>query len=219
VTTAKLEPSHSKKRLLIIAGVCGILCPIVLTILTTFALFYAPVAFSLTQNWPCDLTGMGYMYFWDVSRPVVASSITEILSRSSYIVGGILAIIFSIGLFYDDATPSHRLGAVFALVGAGAISVAGIFPEPMGLIHWVPGYASALLFPIAMLLIGGAHIDASHKRLGGLSITLAIVALAGASLTIYGRAAAELTSWIMIEVWLIVVGVRMMWHGSHQMSK
>ena len=195
----KSESTRSKKRILTLAGACGILVPVVLGIMLLLAIRYSPEKFSWTQNWMCDLTGMSYMYFWDVSRPLVSSSVTEVISRSSYIVGGILGIIFSIGLYIDEDAPSHRLGAVFAMLGAGALTVAGIFPAPMGLIHWVPGVAPVLLFPTAMLLIGGALLDRSRNQLGrlsiaGLTIALGIIALAGASLLIYGRAAAELTS-------------------------
>lgn len=80
MTTAKIEPLHSKKKLLILAGVCGILLPIVGWSLMSLAIFYSPGPFSLTQNWLSDLTGMGYESFMNVSRPSVNSPTTEILS-------------------------------------------------------------------------------------------------------------------------------------------
>ncbi|MFZ0010415.1 MAG: hypothetical protein WAL97_00695 [Halobacteriota archaeon] len=220
MATTKSESPRSKKRILVLAGACGILAPIILGVMQLLAIHYSPVSFSWTQNWLCDLTGMGYLYFWDVSRPLVSSSLTEILSRSSYIVGGIFSIIFAIGLYIDDDAPSHHLGAVFAVLGAGALTLAGIFPAPMGLIHWVPGVASGVLLPVAMLLIGGALIDRSRGEAGslsiaGLAIVLAIIALASAMLLTYGRAAAEMTSWIMIGVFAVVFSVRMLIHASH----
>jgi hypothetical membrane protein len=220
VATKSSETTHSKKRILVLAGACGILAPVILAVMQLLAIQYSPVSFSWTQNWLCDLTGMSYMYFWDVSRPLVSSSLTEILSRSSYIVGGIFSIIFATGLYIDEDAPSHHLGAVFAVLGAGALTLAGIFPAPMGLIHWVPGVAPVVLFPAAMLLIGGALIDRSRSEAGslsiaGLAIALAIIALASAMLLTYGRAAAELTSWFMIGVWTVVFSVRMLIHASH----
>ena len=159
-----------------LAGACGILTVIVALICISLAISYSP-DFSLVQNWVSDLTGMSYSNFESVSRPLVSSPVTEILVRSGFIISGILAIVFSIGLFYDDDAPSHRLGAVFAVVGSGALCASGIFPAPAGVIHLVARYVLFILVPIAMLLIGGAFSDASRRWLGGLSIAWVLLHL------------------------------------------
>jgi hypothetical membrane protein len=217
VASTKIEPSHPKKKLLMLAGVCGIVGVIVSLVFISLAISYSP-GFSLTQNWLADLTGMSYASFLNVSRPVVNSPTTEILLRSGFIIGGILSIVFSLGLFYDDDAPSHRLGAVFAVLGSGALSAAGIFPEPIAVPHIVASYALFLLIPTAILLIGGALVDAPHKRLGGLLIALGIIALIGASFVSYGRGVAEFVFTLAIAVWIVIYSVRMLWHASHQMS-
>jgi len=178
---------------------------------------YSP-SFSLTQNWLSDLGGMSYASFFNVSRPVVNSPTTEILMRSQFIITGILTIVFSLGLFFDDDTPSHRLGAVLAILGAGAFSAAGIFPEPIAVPHLVVAYATFLLVPTAMLLIGGALVDAPHKRLGGLSIPLGILAFVGTSFISYERGVAQLVLALAIVVWTVVFSVRMVWRPSHQVE-
>jgi len=190
---------------------------IVSLVFTSLAISYSP-SFSLTQNWESDLTGMSYASFLNVSRPVVNSPTTEILTRSQFIIGGILAIVFSLGLFYDGSAPSHRLGAVLAILGAGAFSAAGIFPEPIAVPHLVAGYAVFLLTPAAMLLIGAALVDAPHKRLGGLSIALGILALVGTSFISYERGVAQLVLTLAIVVWIVIFSVRMVWHASHQVE-
>jgi len=221
VTTAKIEPSRSKKKLLLISGACGILIPLVVLGFEALAIYYSPGHFDLTQNWLNDLTGLGYASFLNVSRPLVSSPTTEVLYRSGHIIGGILAIVFSIGLYIDLYTdnkmPSYSLGAVFGVLGSGALSVVGIFPEPMGVINLVATFAFALLVSTGILLIGGALIDASHRRLGGLSIVLGIVALAGLSLISYLRGSAQVIAFGAIGVWVLVFGVRMLWRASHQM--
>jgi hypothetical protein len=223
MTSAKIEPAHSKKKLLLLAGVCGILSPIVAWSLISLAILYSPVNFDFTQNWLADLGGMGYASFLNVSRPIVNSPTTEVLYLSGLIIAGILAIVFSIGLFYDDRAPSHRLGAVLALLGSGALSAQGIFPEPMGIINLVATFATVLLISTAAFLIGGALIDESRKQLtglsiAGLSIVLGIVALAGLSLISYLRSVAVIIAFLGISVWALVFGVRMLWRASHQMS-
>jgi hypothetical membrane protein len=133
-----------------------------------------------------------------------------------------LAIIFAIGLYIDLYTdnemPSYSLGAVLGVLRAGALSEVGIFPEPMGVIVLVATFANVLLVSTAILIIGGALIDASHKRLGGLSIALGIVALAGMSLISYLRGIAQVIAFLAISVWILVFGVRMVWRASRQMS-
>jgi hypothetical membrane protein len=217
VASTKVEPSHPKKKLLLLAGTCGILDVIVSLVFISLAISYSP-SFSLTQNWLSDLAGLSHASFLNVSRPVVNSPTTEILIRSQFMIGGILAIIFSIGLFYDGDAPSHRVGAVFGVLGAGAFSAAGIFPEPIAVPHLVAAYAVYLLIPTAMLLIGGALVDAPHKRLGGLSIALGILAFAGTSFISYGRGVAQLVLTLAIVVWTVIFSVRMVWHASHQVE-
>jgi len=94
-------------------------------------------------------------------------------------------IIFSIGLFYGGHAPSHSLGAVFALLGSGALSAQGIFPEPMGIINLVAIFASVLLPSTAALLIGGALIDESRKQLRGLSIAGSRLSWASSHLPVF----------------------------------
>ncbi len=199
---------------------CGIVAPIVSLSLFTLAILYSPGHFDLTQNWLGDLTGLSYSSFLNVSRPLVSSPTTLVLSQSGHLIPGILAIVFSIGLYYDDDTPSHRVGVVFAILGSGAFAAMGIFPEPMGVISYMllAMFASILLLPTAVFLIGGALIDASHKRLGGLSIALGVIALAGLSLISYLRASAQFIAFGAIFVWVLVFGVRMVWRASYQMS-
>jgi hypothetical membrane protein len=219
VTTTKIEPSRSLKKLLMIAGVCGILAVIVDWSSVALAIYYSP-GLDLAQNWLGDLTGLSYAGFLNVSRPLVSSPTTEVLFRSGFIIGGILHIVFLIGFYYDGATPSHRLGAVLGVLGSGALTAMGIFPEPMGVISYmlVAMFASLLLYPTAIFLIGGALIDTSHKRLGGLSIALGIVALAATSVISYLRGSAQVIAFLAISIWGIVFSVRMVWRASHQVE-
>lgn len=202
-----------------LAGVCGILTPIVAWSLISLAIVSSLGTFSLTQNWLSDLTGTGYASFMNVSRPLVSSPTTEILSRSGLVIAGILGVIFSLGLLYDNDAPSHRAGAVFAVLGTGALCASGIFPEPMVIVHLVATFAAILLIATATLLIGGATVDASHKKVGGLSIALGIITLAGLSLISYERGVAVVITFSAISLWALTFGVRLIAHSSHSVSE
>ena len=193
-----------------VAGVCGILGVIVFLSFVGLAIFYSPGNFSVTQNWISDLGGMGYAAFLNVSRPLVASSTTELLFDSGFAVAGILGIIFSLGLLSDAHSPAYRLGAVCMLVGAAAFVGVGLLPEPLGVIHIVLSFALGIFIAAAMFLIGGSLVDSSAKLLGGFSIALGIVAVAGTSQISYGRGVAESILAAATVLWFVVFSIRML---------
>jgi hypothetical membrane protein len=213
VTTA--EPSRRKKRILTIAGVSCVVGAIVGAVFINLAVLYAPGPFSLTQNWYSDLGGMGYEYFLNVSRPIVNSYATELLSRSGQLIMGAFLLIGSIGLYNDEEMPSYRLGAIFvALWGIGLFGVA-IFPEPFVLIHLVAGYVMFVSGATAALLIGSSLFDGPRKPLGLLVIILGIIAFVSTAFVSDLRGAVELLWWLAGLALLIVFGVKMLRHAPH----
>lgn len=203
-----LPPTHRTLRQ--VAGVCGILAVIVALSFVGLAIFYSPSSFSITQNWISDLGGMGYTAFLNVSRPLVTSSTTALLFDSGFAVAGILGIIFSLGLLSDTHSPAYQLGAVCTLLGAAALVGVGLLPEPLGVIHIVVSYALGIFSAAAMFLIGGSLVDSSAKPLGGFSIALGIVAMAGTSQISYGRGVAESILAAAIALWFVVFSIRML---------
>jgi hypothetical membrane protein len=177
------------------------------------AIFYSG-NFSITQNWISDLGGMSYTAFMNVSRPLVSSSITALLFDSGFAVAGILGIIFSLGLLSDANSPAYRLGAVCTLLGAAAFVGVGLLPEPLGVIHIVLSFALGIFFAAAMFLIGGSLVDSSAKPLGGFSIALGFVAVAGTSQLSYGRGVAEIILAAATVLWFVVFSIRMLRHTS-----
>jgi hypothetical membrane protein len=209
------EPSRRKKRILTIAGVSCFVAAIVGAVLINGAALSAPGPFSLTQNWYSDLGGMGYEYFLNVSRPIVNSYTTELMSRSAQLIMGVLLLVGSAGLYYDEEMPSYRVGAIFiALSGIGLIGVA-VFPEPIVLVHLVASYVMFVSGATAALLIGSSLFDGARKPLGLLVIVLGIVAVVGTAFVSDLRGVAELAWWLAGLVLLIVLGVKMMRHASH----
>jgi hypothetical membrane protein len=215
VTAAKNDPSRAKKKLLTLAGASGLQAAIVGLVFQNLAVSNSLCAFSLKQDWYSDLGGMGYEYFLNASRPVVNSYTTEILIQSDQLIVAVLLLIVSLGLYYDEDTPSYRLGTVFiALTGIGWLGVA-VFPEPLVLAHLVASYVLFFSGAMAALLIGSALLDSSRKPLGLLAIVLGIVAFVAAPFVIEGRGAAELIWSLTGLVLVIVFSVKMLRHASH----
>jgi len=213
MTSTDIELYSPRKRLLTLAGVCGIASVVVAVIAIMVAVSYSP-SFDLTQNWTSDLTGISHEGFLNVARPVVNTATTEIIVRTGWIIAGLLGIVFAMGLYRDNSTPSYRLGAIFAGLGAAAFVGAGLFPEPIYVPHVVATYAVFLLGPIGMLLVAGVLINAPDKRLGAVILALALIALIGAALLTYMRGVAQGIATLGIGLGIISLSTKMLRHAS-----
>lgn len=212
MTSVKMEPTRSK--MLKLAGASGIVAIMALVVSTYLAVLYSPGAFNLTQNWVSDLSGMGYQYFLNVPRPIVNSFTTEVLQRSGWAIGGALIIIFSLGLYYDEDTPSYRLGAVF--MGAAGVGCLGgaMFPEPVALPHIVAAYLFFISAAMAMVLVGSALFEGARKLYGLLVIIFGIVAFVATAFVGYERGIAELI-WSVAGVFVLVFSFKMLRHSAY----
>jgi hypothetical membrane protein len=70
-----------------VSGVCGIVAIIVFWSLMSLAIYYSLGNFNFTQNWLSDLSGMSHTGVFNVSRSIVNSPTTQILSRSGLAIG------------------------------------------------------------------------------------------------------------------------------------
>ncbi|MGZ4904774.1 MAG: DUF998 domain-containing protein [Halobacteriota archaeon] len=213
ITPTDIELYTSRKRLLTFAGVCGIASAIVAVIAIVLAVSYSP-SFDITQNWISDLTGTSHEGFCSVSRPVANTATTELITRTGWIIAGVLGIIFATGLYYDDSTPSYRLGAIVAGLGGAAFVGLGVFPEPIAIPHLVASYSLFLLVPIGSLLIAGVLINAPDKPLGAVIFALGVVALIGASLVSYLRGVGEGINSFGIGLAVILLSAKMLRDAS-----
>jgi hypothetical membrane protein len=105
---------------------------------------------------------------------------------------------------------------VCTLLGAAALVGVGLLPEPLGVVHIVVSFALGIFSAAAMFLIGGSLVDSSAKPLGGFSISLGIVAMAGTSQMSYGRGVAESILAAAIALWFVVFSIRMLRRAAPQ---
>jgi hypothetical membrane protein len=189
-----------KLRKLRIAGVCGILTPIIVLTLILLAIYYSPW-FSWTENALSDLGVQGT---------------AAILFNSSLIVGGVLTIIFAIGL--REILLNRTLGQIgtliFILDGVMLCAI-GIFPETAGVIHFYVSVAFFVLLPVSLFLNGVAMMQESSERKTGLfTITAGIVAATVWMLEWSAVAIPETITALAAFVWSIVLGIRMFIQAS-----
>lgn len=182
------------------AGLCGVINPIVVLTLILAAISQSPW-FSWTENALSDLGVDGTV---------------AVLFNSSLIIGGILTIIFAVGL--GELLKSRTVGGVGALVllvDGAALSAIGLFPETTGRLHFYVSVAYFTLLPISLFVIGAALLgDPSERRLGFFVVLAGVFAASVWMLPWRAVAIPEILSSLAASVWSIVLGVKLYRHAS-----
>lgn len=176
-----------------VAGVCGILLPVVIFTCLGLSIASAPW-FTWTQHALSDLG----IY-----------ENTEALFNYGMIVGGILTLIFSLGLM---EILSNKTGAYLLALSAVALIGIGLFPETIFTLHFITSASFFVLLTIAFLIIGITIRRNSFERAIGLSaLVLALIAI-GSTVTLFhvdGIAIAEAFSCFPAFIWCQIVGLKM----------
>ena len=178
-----------------IAGLCGIVGPIISLSFIEIAIIYSPW-FNWFRNALSDL------------------GVHEAASifNSSLIIGGILTAIFAIGLM-----PIFRkqvlgfVGAFTLVLSSVSLCAIGIFPESAGRIHLYVSVAFIALLVISLFFIGVALVRKSSQRyFGFFSILAGFVAAAVWAIPHEGVAIPEITASVAGSVWAIVLSIKIL---------
>jgi hypothetical membrane protein len=189
-----------KLRKLRIAGVCGVLTPIIVLTLILLAIYYSPW-FSWTENALSDLGVQGT---------------AAILFNLSLVVGGVLTVIFAIGLREILLNKTlGRIGMLIFILDGAMLCAIGIFPETAGDIHFYVSVAFFVLLPMSLFLNGVAMMqEPSERKLGLFTIIAGIVAATVWMLPWRAVAIPEIIAALAVSVWSIVLGIRLFMQTS-----
>jgi len=189
-----------KLKKLKIAGTCGVLTPIIVLTLISLAIHYSPW-FRWTENALSDLGVQGT---------------AAILFNSSLVIGGVLTIIFAIGLREILLNKTlGRIGTLIFILDGTMLCAIGIFPETAGDIHFYVSVAFFVLLPVSLILNGVAMMESSERKTGLFTITAGIVA---ATVWIFQWSAVaipEIIAALTAFVWSIVLGIKLSKQASH----
>jgi len=205
----KSELMVSKRlTLLRVAGLCGVLSSVIAPTSIWIAISYAPW-FSWTENYLSDLGGMaGETPIW------AARGTASIVFNTGLIIGGILALMFAIGLRKNPllVTRTGSLGTLIFISGACALWAIGILPKTTGHIHTAFSISFFSLLPLSMLLIGTATLKSSNKVLGWFTIALGIIGLCPFVIPWpwKGEAISDMISICPMVAFAIVFGIRLL---------
>jgi len=187
------KSNPEKNRITKIAGICGILIPIVVLLCIGLAMSHSPW-FRFTKHAFSDLGVEG---------------ISAIFFNSGMILGGILALVFSLGLI--KILKNKTGGYILSLSSLALIGI-GIFPETVYILHFIVSAAFFVLLAISFLIIGlTIKRNQSERTMGILATLFAIIAICSTIFTIpwEGIAIPEAVSSLPAFIWCMVYGVKM----------
>jgi len=196
----------SKKKVVMqkIAGLCGIICPLAALSFIALAISYSLSWFSWTNNALSDLGG-----------PPPATAIAAVLFNSGLIIGGILGMMFAVGLMYTLREQTLKFIGVFILFLATVSLIAvGVFPETAGRIHFYVSVAFFTLFPVSLLFIGSSMVkELSERTLGIATILFGVFAVVSAAPLVLTDVADigihELLAALSGSAWSIILGIEL----------
>lgn len=176
-----------------IAGICGIFIPVVIFTCVGLSIVSSPW-FTWTQHALSDLG---------------IQQNTAVVFNYGLILGGILALIFSLGLIQ---ILSNKIGAYLLALSSLALIGIGVFPETIFVLHFFTSASFFMLLTIALLIIGlTSKKNSFERRIGLFALVLALIAISSIVFLFYfeGIAIAEAFSCFPAFVWCSIVGIQM----------
>jgi hypothetical membrane protein len=176
-----------------VAGICGIFIPVVIFTCLGLSIASSPW-FTWTQHALSDLG---------------IQANTAALFNYGMILGGILTLVFSLGLI---KILSNKIGAYLLLVSSVALIGIGLFPETFFALHFITSASFFVLLTIALLIIGLTIKQSPFERsMGSLAFVFALIAIGSTFFLFHmdGIALTEAFSCFPAFVWCLVVGVKM----------
>ena len=176
-----------------IAGICGIFIPVVIFTCLGLSITSAPW-FTWTEHALSDL---------GIQKNTAA------VFNNGLILGGILTLIFSLGLI---KILSNKTGAYFFICSSLALIGIGVFPETIFTLHFLTSASFFIFLTIALLIIGFTTKNNSYeRRLGTVALIFAFIAISSSVFLFYfeGIAISEAFSCFPAFIWCSIVGIDM----------
>jgi hypothetical membrane protein len=197
--------SLPKKKAVVqkIAGLCGIIGPLVALSFIALAISDSLSWFSWKTNALSDLAG------------TQATATAATIFNSGLIICALLSIVFAVGLMQILQKRTLGFIGVFILALSDvSLFAIGVFPETAGRIHLYVSVAFFALFPISLLFIGASMIEEeSQRNLGFVTILFSMFAVMSAAPLILAEVddvgIHELLAALSGLAWSIVVGIKL----------
>jgi len=185
--------NKKKSEITRIAGICGIFIPVVIFTCLGLCIVSSPW-FTWTQYALSDLG---------------IQQNTAAVFNYGLILGGILALIFSLGLIQ---ILSNKIGVCLLALSSLALIGIGLFPETIFVLHFLTSASFFVLLTIALLIIGlTSKKNSFERKIGTFALVLALIAISSIVFLFHfeGVAIAEAFSCFPAFVWCSIVGIQM----------
>jgi hypothetical membrane protein len=197
--------TSKNSRFLRIAGLCGVIAPIL-----SFGLIFYAVAISPWFSWQSNaLSDLG-----------VYPRASALPFNVALISGGLLTAALTVGMGrWIGAGRLGRAGSVVSFVGAVALGLIGVFSEDHVGLHWAVAATYFLVTPVGYALLG-AEIWRHGRRGHGASAIAAAVAAFLVMITMPhdGLAVPELVAALLLTSRAFSMGMKLWLDNEHEMG-
>ena len=189
-------------RFLRIAGLCGVIAPIL-----SFGLIFYAVAISPWFSWEANALS-------DLGRYPRLSALPF---NVALVAGGVLNVVLVFGMGrWIGPGPLGRLGTVASLVGAMALGLIGVFPENVRVPHWTAAATYFLVTPVGYALVGAELWRKGRRAHGAAAVASAVGAfLIMTSLPHDGLAVPELIAALLLSSRSFSLGMKLWLESEH----
>jgi hypothetical membrane protein len=189
-----------EQRIIWLGGLCGIIGSVL-----TLVMVIASTVISPSFRW--DTNALSELGVGEVSH----------LFNSAVIIGGILHVIFTLGIReYLSQGRFVKTGVTLIMLGSVSLALVGIFTISYPILHVIVALGEFILAPIGFILIG---LSAKNNTMKKLSITAGIAALAVILilpvilLTLpfkVGFAVPKMIEGLIVATWIIFMGTKLL---------
>nr|MBC7245254.1 DUF998 domain-containing protein [Chloroflexota bacterium] len=186
----------TRKSFLRVAGLCGVIAPVV-----SLGMIFFAVAISPWFNWHTNaLSDLGV-------HPGTAGWFNAAL-----IIGGVLTATLAIGVGqWIGPGWIGYCGTAAAFIGAVGLIGVGVFPENYGGVHWYAAATYFLITPVGYVLLGAATWCKGQRVHGALTIAAGIGAfLAIMGVPHNGLAVPEIVATLILTSRVFATGMRLL---------
>jgi hypothetical membrane protein len=216
-----MEDTDKINKNMLIAGVCGVIGPIIALLSIMIAVIGSLSWFTWSGNWLSDLGG------FPGKRPIWTShGMVSIVFNGGLILAGIIGIIFGISLKKSQIFVTWRgnLGIFIFIMAMVALCLVGIFPQTLGYLHLLGALPFFFLSPIALILLG-LELKKSSEVFFGKIITIAgIISFCAFPFLFVPRpwgsnAIVEMIPSLSLSIFCIGLGIKLIYRVKYKNEK
>lgn len=197
--------SSRKTFWLRIAGICGIISPLLI-----FSLIFLSINSYESFNWELNaLSDLG-----------VISGNTADFFNYGLVIGGLLSLFFALGLFLLlDKQKFGRISFSLFILACFFLIAIGVFPENVKPIHYLVSVAFFFFLPISLFLISSSFYFNRQLSWAFFTVLIAIIVampwILNFSTNLFKAVAIpETISGLAVSIWTIILGLKMLFNSA-----